>query len=367
MQWESERLTAQDYEQAVEMFFEKNWTDGLPVLLPTEHRVRATLAATPLPSTHEMGAIPPKGGICSIEKLAVYSVMAGCRPEYFPVVVAAMEGILAPEHNISGVTTTTHPCTTLTIVHGPMVSELGFNSRDGVFGNGNRANGTVGRAVRLALWNLGGARPGETDRATHSHPGEWTFCIAENEEESPWPGLHLERGLPPGSNAVTVFACESPHLVIAYGKVREMLTPIVDTICTVGNNNVRHGAGQLLIVLNPITARAFHEQGWGRQDLQQYVWAHARKTVAFIKSAGLIACQVIDHLKATRATPPWVDWDNPECRVPPTSSPSDILVVVAGGQGWCSSILPGWGDNGGLAVTTQVRRRAHEVTPASAR
>src|SRR5438046_2628709 len=143
-----------------------------------------------------------------VDRRAANAVMGGARPEHFPVVLAAMEALLDPAHNLNGVTQTTHMCVSLVIVNGPIARELAFNSRDGVFGNGYRANAAVGRAVRLALWNLGGAVPWDTDKSTLSHPAEYAFCIAEEEADNPWPPLHVERGCPEGSDAVTVFACE---------------------------------------------------------------------------------------------------------------------------------------------------------------
>ena len=153
--------------------------------------------------------------MATLQLVAINAVMAGCTPAHFPVVIAALEAALAPEHNLYGVTCTTHMCVPLIIVNGPQRQKLSFNSTDGVFGNGNRSNGTVGRALRLVCWNLGGARPGAQDRSVLSHPGEWTFCIAEDEEGSPWEPFHVERGLAAGDDVVTVFACEPPHSVTA--------------------------------------------------------------------------------------------------------------------------------------------------------
>src|SRR5712692_3855433 len=160
----SERVTVENYDEAVELFFERNWTDGLPVVLPTRRRVEALIDRVGRDPQESLGPVPPRGGAATIEKLAINAVMGGCRPEHFPVVLAAMEALLDPAHNLNGVLQTTHMCNSLVIVNGPIARRLAFNSRDGVFGNGFRANAAVGRAVRLALWNLGGAVPGETDK-----------------------------------------------------------------------------------------------------------------------------------------------------------------------------------------------------------
>ena len=220
----SERITVDDYDEAVELFYKRQWTDGLPVVLPTPRRVEALIEYVRREPHESLGLIPPRGGAATIEKLAINAVMGGCLPQHFPVVLAAMEALLDPVHNLNGVSQTTHMCVSLVIVNGPLARALDFNSRDGVFGNGYRANAAVGRAVRLALWNLGGAFPWDTDKSTLSHPGEYAFCIAEEEQDNPWRPLHVDRGLPEGSSAVTVFACEGPHSVFCYGTPEEMLT-----------------------------------------------------------------------------------------------------------------------------------------------
>ena len=170
---QAQSLQIDDYEKAVEIFYDRGWTDGLPFVLPTRKLVEAMISASGRDANESLGAVPPKNGEATIEKLAVNSVMGGCKPEHFPVVLAAFEAMMAPEHNVNGVTQTTHMCVSLAIVNGPIAKQLNFNSRDGVFGNGYRSNGAVGRALRLALWNLGGAVPWATDMSTMSHPGDY--------------------------------------------------------------------------------------------------------------------------------------------------------------------------------------------------
>ena len=159
----------------------------------------------------ELGVMPPRNGIVSVEAIAVNAVMAGCRPEHLPVVLTAVEAALVPDFNLFAVQSTTHPCSPLIIVNGPVAAELGVNSRYGAFGPGHRANATIGRAVRLCLLNIGGAAPGVLDRSTQGQPSKYSFCIAENEAESPWEPLHVERGFEPGHSTVTVVGCENPH------------------------------------------------------------------------------------------------------------------------------------------------------------
>lgn len=352
----ADSLRIEGYEEAVELFYERGWTDGLPVVIPTRGLVDAMIAGYGRDRHESLGPMPPKGGEATIEKLAINAVMGGCRPEHFPVVIAALEAMLMPDHNLNGVTQTTHMCVSLAIVNGPIAKELKFNSRDGVFGNGFRANGAVGRAVRLAIWNLGGALPGDTDKATLSHPGEYAFCIAEEEEDNPWEPFHVERGCPVGSDAVTAFACESPHSVGCSGTPAEMLHGLLEALTTLGNNNMLYG-GQTLVVLNPLNAEEFARAGWAKNDVRQYLWENARRPLSEVKHA------VVAHRKHVRETQiqsgryPWrYDVDSPATLVPVTARPEDIHIIVAGGRSYFAAVLPGWGSFGGYATTAQVRR-----------
>lgn len=351
----SERLTAGDYDSAVEVFYENHWTDGLPVVLPTPARVEALIAHVGRDAQESLGRIPPRWGEATIEKLAINAVMGGCLPEHFPVVLAAVEALLDPVHNLNGVSQTTHMCVSLCIVNGPIARELHFNSREGVFGNGYRANAAVGRAVRLVLWNLGGAVPWDTDKSTLSHPGEYAFCIAEEEEDNPWAPLSVDRGCPAGGDAVTVFACEGPHSVFCYGAPEEMLHVLSDSLCTLGNNNV-HVLGQTLVVLNPLNAEEFARRGWSKADVRAYLWEHARRRLADVRACGTVHEQFRLMERDAGRYPPRYDLDNPTTRVPVTSRPEDIHIVVAGGRSYFAAVLPGWGGFGGFAVTRPVRR-----------
>jgi hypothetical protein len=349
----SERLNVDDYDEAVELFYRNGWTDGLPVVLPTRRRVEAMIAASTRDPQQTLGAVPPRGGAATIEKLAINAVMGGCLPEHFPVVIAAMQAMLEPAHNLNGVLQTTHMCVSLVIVNGPIARRLGFNSRDGVFGNGYRANAAVGRAVRLALWNLGGAFPWDTDKSTLSHPGEYAFCIAEEEQDNPWRPLHVDRGCPEGSDAVTVFACEGPHSVFCYGTPEEMLHVLTDSLCSLGNNNV-HVLGQTLVTLNPLNAEEFARRGWSKQDVRQYLWEHARRPLAEVRACGVVHEQFRQMERDAGRYPHRYDLDNPTTRLPVTPTPEDIHVVVAGGRSYFAAVLPGWGGFGGFAVTKRI-------------
>jgi hypothetical protein len=265
---------------------------------------------------------------------------------------------LAPEHNLNGVTCTTHMCVPLVIVNGPQRIRLEFNATDGVFGNGSRANGAVGRALRLVCWNLGGARPGEEDKSTLSHPGEWTFCIAEDEEGSPWEPLHVERGMPRDSDAVTVFACEAPHSVVAVGSPENMLQRIVSHLSARGSNNSEYRwgpGGQLLVTVNAEQAERFAQDGWSKQDVKRYLW---ERSVCKVRDR----TDDVDEYTSEIGTrdgylargQAWADWSDPDADLPITPSPEDLHLVVAGGRSYFASVLPGWGPFGGYAATCEV-------------
>jgi hypothetical protein len=200
-------MTADEFE----LFFDKGVTDGLPVVPPTRERVARMRAGAARPGDELLGEMPPNYGRVTVEKVAINAVMAGCRPEYLPVLLAAVQCVCDPDFNLHGVSTSTHFAAPLILVNGPIRTRIGLNASFGVFGPGYRANATIGRALRLLMINVGGVRPGEISMSTFGHPGRYTYCIAENEEASPWPPYHASRGFSAESSAVTLFAGEGPH------------------------------------------------------------------------------------------------------------------------------------------------------------
>ena len=181
----------------VEWYFEQGWTDGLPVVPPTRERIDEFVAALGGDPAFVECKVPPRHGNLSREVLAINMVMAGCKPEYAPVVRAAMLALTAKAFNLNGVQATTHMAAPLLIVNGPLASAIGMNGDCNAFGSGNRANATIGRALRLVLLNVGGGRPGDLDKSTLGHPGKYTYCVAENEAASPWAPYHVEKGFDP--------------------------------------------------------------------------------------------------------------------------------------------------------------------------
>src|SRR5262245_39667685 len=194
-----------------ELYVERGWTDGLPIVPPTEARVEAFLAQTTQDRLEVVAVLPPRQGEATVEKIAINAAMAGCRPEYFPVVLAAVEAVAESPFNLDAVQATTHPVTPMLIVNGPIAKEIGLNAGYNAFGQGFRENLTIGRALRLVLMNVGGGLPGSGDRATQGSPAKIAYCVAENEEASPWEPLHVEAGFGRDASTVTAVPGEGPH------------------------------------------------------------------------------------------------------------------------------------------------------------
>jgi hypothetical protein len=331
----SELIELDDSLEAVEAHFrERGWTDGLPVVPPTEARVRAMLAGIDAPAGHVVGKLPPLWGEATIEKIAINAVLAGCRPPVMPVLVAALEAMLDPAFNLYGVQTTTHPVAPLLIVNGPGAARLGMHAGAGVFGPGSAANATLGRAVRLCLLNLGGGRPGAGDMATQGSPAKYTYAIAEREDANPWGPLHTSLGFPADATVVTVFGGEAPHNVNDHVSQRaaNFLAVVADTAATLGSNVGWYLAqSQLLVVLGPEHAATVAQDGFSRADVQHFLYEHARLPLARLKLGGMWGAQ---------DWPRWMETADDGALLPMVATPADILVMVAGGAGKHSAVVP---------------------------
>ena len=235
-------MTFDDEAALFDSFLERGWTDGLPVVPPTEDRVRAALDAGGRLPSDILGTEPVRGRVITAEKVAVNAVMAGCLPEYFPVVTATLEAMCEPQFNLHAVTVSTMGAAILTVVNGPAAREVGLGSGVSVFGPGNRANATIGRAIRLVVMNVTGAKPGELDKATMGHPGKYTWCMAECEETSPWEPLHVERGFREDESTVTVFPGLSPIPVTSGAEIPRPSSAASRTRCS-----RRDGGGRVVV------------------------------------------------------------------------------------------------------------------------
>ena len=283
---------------AIEFCYAQGWTDGLPVIPPTDERVAAFLGHLKRNRDEVLGGVPERRRFVTVEQVAANAVMAGCLPEYAPVVVAAVEAIVQPQFNLVGPSASLGGSAILLIVNGPVVEQLQINCRNNLFGPGNRANATIGRAIRLVLMNTCGAIPGLFDRSCLGHPGKYTYCIGENETESPWLPLHVERGCAAGTSAVTAFACEGPRQVRnGLSQTPEgVLTTIADVMSSLGTSLTTSGSvgstssgtrqGEITIVIAGEHTQTISKHGWSKSDIRRYLAEHARRTVADLKRGG---------------------------------------------------------------------------------
>jgi hypothetical protein len=327
---------------AIEFCFQQGWTDGLPVIPPTADRVQAMLEGGGAVPDHQVTYIEHRAVSITAEKVAVNAVMAGCKPEYMPVVLAAVEAIGDPRWSYHGPGTSTAGAAVLIVVNGPVARALDVNAGDNLFGPGWRANATIGRAVRLVMRNVCGSRPGTLDRATLGHPGKLSYVIAENEAESSWTPLHVERGFRPEQSTVTIMAAEAPHQF--YNQLSNtaegVLTTLADDMRISGNVM---GQTQYMVILAGEHMRTIAKGGFTKDDVRRFLFAHTKSSHA--------------HLKRTQRMSGEIRPGDEETMRPLVASPSDILVVAAGGRaGAFSAYVPGWGSTRATeAVTKEIK------------
>ena len=336
--------------EAIERCYELGWTDGLPVVPPTEERVSEFLNRAGRDASEVVGELPERRRQITAEKVAANAVMAGCLPEYLPVVLAATEAMLAPDFNLVGPSSSMGGAAVLIIINGPVARDLNINARNNLFGPGNRANATIGRALRLVLMNACAAIPGLFDRSVIGHPGKFTYCIAEAETETHWTPLHVERGFSPEQNAVTVFAAEGPRQVRSVGHPEAILYSIADAASSLGTSLSTSGSvgdpaqgirqGEIVVT---IAGSSNLWQGWSKDDIRDYLYSRIRRSVADLKSAQVFAGDLEpgDETRFMTLIP----------------EPKDIMVVFAGGEeSNMSSVIPSWGPKvSSAAVTREVR------------
>jgi hypothetical protein len=299
---------------------------------PTEERVLAMLAGMPWHDAEEViSIVPPRMGAASMRQIAVNAVMAGCKPEYLPVVVAALQAVSEPEYGLSHRQTTTHAGAPLIIVNGPIVARLRINCGRGLFGPGWRANATIGRALRLVLVNIGGAGPG-VDASQTGHPGKYTYCIAEYEAANPWEPLHVERGYALEQSVVTVVNTEAPHSITENIQTdpAEIILTFASCMATLGVNNL-YSQGNPVLVMGIEHAQHIASAGWSKQDVQQALFEQARQPWGLVKNRG--------KSKGPRF-PEFVDRSDDKSMVPIVREAGDLILIVGGGAGGKSMFLP---------------------------
>ncbi len=314
---------------AIETYFEKGWTDGLPVVPPTEEKIWAMLDAMERRPEDILGEIPARARTITAEKLAINAVLAGCLPIYSPVLLAAVEALCDPAFSVHGPTASTSGMGVLTIVNGPLASQIGINAGENLFGPGWRANATIGRALRLLLRNVCGAVPGVLDRSCFGHPGKFTYCIAEDEAHSPWTPLHAERGIPAEESAVTLFAGEAPHQVAnsTASAPEAILASIADVMAAGGRLSLSEQ--QFVVIIAGEHRRRLSERGWTKKDVRAWLHEHAVRSEEDLVRAGRLPSpgtrgQAARHYRVV-------------------AEPEDLLLVAAGGDaGGYSVVIPGW-------------------------
>ena len=331
-------LVPADFAAMQDYFWEQGWTDGLPVVPPTEDAVRAMLAAVDGEPSYSLGVMQPSNSRATLEKLAINAVMAGCSPEHFPVVVAAVKAALHDGFNLAGTAATTGGAIQVLIVNGPVAPRLGIQADAGCLGPGFRANAAIGRALRLIVRNVAGLTPGDMDKATLSSPGRYSFCFAENEARSPWEPLHVEQGYSAEDSTVTIAGILGIYRIMesTSGTGFGVLGTIVGNMKTVGIANYYQQAtgGQVILVLCPEHAAEVAASGLSKADVKDYVFHNARMPVGQLKD--------IAHY-GNRTWPAWIDESRDDVMVPIVRSANDVVVIVAGGDGRHSAWMAGWG------------------------
>ena len=313
-----------------EFYQHRGWTDGLPIVPPTEDRVLDCLQAADLAPGDIIGVERVRQRPITAEKVAINAVMAGCLPAYMPVVVAILRAMCQEPFNLHGSTASTGGSAPFIVANGPVRTALGMNATHNVFGNGNRANATIGRAVRLVLINVLGCIPGQLDRSTLGHPGKFTFCIAEDEEDSPWTPLAQERGVPVGMSGVTVMACEAPRQVM--NEWTHDPAEILETFAAEMRHNMLTysvWSGNYAMIIPKQLRELLVAAGWHKADIRDYIYRSARvfrRDWATVGKANIVhrgggPSQVFAALRA----------------------PDDLLVVAAGGPaGGFGAVIPPW-------------------------
>lgn len=316
---------------------EQGWSDGLPLVPPTEAAVARCVEAC-RGDNEPFAPISPRQVVPTLQSLAANAVMAGCKPKYLPVVLAALRGVLVPEYNLHGTLATTHSCAPMVLVSGPLRHELGINCSSNCFGQGWHANASIGRALQLILMNVGGGKPGIMDRAAQGSPAKYSFCFGENQEDSPWEPFHIRRGFAAEDSVVTVMSAEPPHNINDHGSTNAegLLTTFAGAMAQPGANTI-YGKGPSVLVIGPEHAATLHRDGWTIEAMQRRLFEHARVPVANVSPEN--QASYIDS-----GRPP----ENGYFKIAP--SPEDIHILVAGGPGKHSAWIPSFGGTAVVSV-----------------
>lgn len=322
-----------DLDAFQEWALEHGWSDGMAVIPPTPERVARMLKGTDWDPATSLGPVPPRMVLATVETIAANAVMAGCRPSAMPVLIAATEAMLVPEVNTWGAQATTHPCALMVMVSGPAAAHAGISGGAGLFGASLPGNVSIGRAMRLIQQNVGGAYPGDIDRATQGTPAKISFCFAENEAANPWAPYRVAQGFLAEDSIVTVVWAEGPHSINDHvsKQPRGLALIFADTVMALGKNNAYVRNNDYLIVMCPEHAEIFAKAGWDRRDVQEYLHERARLSYGVWKQGGMVGVNPM---------PKYYDAADDGLMLRISDRLEDVHVVVGGGPGLHSAFIP---------------------------
>jgi hypothetical protein len=336
---------ADDIDAINRLYRERRWSDGLPVVPPTPERVDRMLQHMTGRRDEVVARVAPGYGAATLERIAINCVMAGCDPEYLPVLIAATQAVADPAFNLQGIQATTNPVAVWIIVNGPIAKALDVNAGFNCIGQGTWANATIGRAMRLILQNIGGALPGEMDRATQGQPGKYTFCCAENEEASPWEPLHVERGFRREQSTVTVVGAEGTLNMNTHSKqAMELVRVIAETLVHPPSNEYVHG-GEPWLMIGPEHAEIFKRGGLSKSELKRQLWTQSKM------SASRLSTKELERVRDSRTEE--LGNITPDSLLPISPRPENVMLIVAGGAGTHSVYVPCFGNS--RAITREIR------------
>jgi hypothetical protein len=344
---EKASITRDAFSEINNLFYKRGWTDGLPIVPPTKELVKEMLRGTDLPPDKVVGTVDLMKGQATVEKIAVNAVMAGCRPEYMPVLIAAVQAITEPEFGLIGLSATTNPDTPMLIINGPIAKQLDINSGTNALGRGWKANATIGRALHLIVNNIGGSWPGVSDMSCLGTPGDFTMMLAENEEKNPWQPLHVELGFPKEANVVTAVGAEGTRNLLGVGLSSEAyLKMVADHL--VGSERPHRSV--VILIIAQDTAAMLAREGWTKAKSREFVYQNARIPFSKYKE------RFIDTNRA-REAPAWVlQTKDPKVMIP-VPFIDNFIILVAGGPGEKSMLIPGWG--GSKAISKEIKLPGH--------
>jgi len=321
-----------------QFFLEKEWSDGFPVVTPTEARVQWMLQGTRCDPEEIIGHVPPAGEVMSVRDVGVHALMAGCRPEYLPVVIGGMRLILREDFNMGGVQCTMHGVAPLMIVNGPHAQKIGVHGGNGCFGPGFRANATIGRAVRLMLMNLGAGLAGKASATVFSSPIRYTACLAENAAHTPWATLAVSRGYAPDDDVITCAMVESPrlHFDDVSTEPQRLLRGIADSMTSTGSWNMWFNS-DVVVAMSPQHAKLCADAGMSRAEVQQRLFELAERPQSNLKRGG--------NWRRERAVHMGIDPDDDDHPIKAVKDVNRLHLIVAGGMGPITAVCHGWNES----------------------